>query len=79
MGPLDTKVDDIGRAYLGYSQPVQGEEADEGVIAGRGGLSCGQEPDRLLTVKAKRLRIARHRGATNVGGGGVGSAPSWTA
>jgi hypothetical protein len=82
VGPLDTKVDDIGRACLGYSQPVQGEQAGEGVIAGRGGLSRGQEPDRLLAVEAKRLRITRHRGATNVGGGGVGewgSAPSWTA
>lgn len=26
----------------------------------------------VVAVKAKRLRIARHRGATNVGGGGVG-------
>lgn len=25
VGPLDTKVDDIGRACLGYSQPVQVE------------------------------------------------------
>jgi hypothetical protein len=40
--------------------------------SGRGGLGRGQEPDRLLAVEAKRLRITRHRGATNVGGGGVG-------
>ena len=42
------------------------------MIAGRGGLSRGQEPGRLLAVKAERLRITRHRGATNVGGRGVG-------
>jgi hypothetical protein len=72
VGLLDTKVDDIGRARFGYSQPVQGEQAGEGVVAGRGGLSRSQEPDRLLAVKAKRLRITRHRRATNVGGGGVG-------
>jgi len=34
---------------------------------------------RLLAVKPKRLGITRHRGATNMGGGGVGSAPSSTA
>ena len=79
MGALDTKVDDIGRARFGYSQPVQGEQAGEGVVAGRSGLGCGQEPDCLLAVKPKRLGITRHRGATNMGGGGVGSAPSWTA
>ena len=77
---LDTKIDDIGRARFGYSQPVQGEQAGEGVVAGRSGLGCGQEPDCLLAVKPKRLGIARHRGATNMGGGGVGErAPAWTA
>jgi hypothetical protein len=72
VSPLDTKVDNIGPACLGHSQPVQGEQAGKGVIAGRGGLSGGQEPDRLLAVKAKGLGITRHRGATNVSGGGVG-------
>jgi hypothetical protein len=72
MGALDTKVDDIGRARFGYSQPVQGEQAGEGVVAGRSGLGRGQEPDCLLAVKPKRLGITRHRGATNMSGGGVG-------
>jgi hypothetical protein len=79
MGALDTKVDDIGRARFGYSQPVQGEQAGEGVVARRSGLGRGQEPDCLLAVKPKRLGITRHRGATNMGGGEWGSAPSWTA
>jgi hypothetical protein len=72
MGALDTKVDDIGRARFGYSQPVQGEQAGEGVVTGRSGLGRGQEPDCLLAVKPKRLGITRHRGATNMSGGGVG-------
>jgi hypothetical protein len=42
------------------------------VVAGRGGLSRGQEPDRLLAVKPKRLRVTRHRRATDMGDGGVG-------
>jgi len=43
-----------------------------------GGLGRGQEPNRLLAVKPKRLRLTRHRGATNVRDGGVGERPSWT-
>jgi hypothetical protein len=72
MGALDTKVGDIGGARFRHAQPVQGEQAGKSVVAGRGGLGRGQEPDRLLAVKPKRLRITRHRGATNVGDGGVG-------
>jgi hypothetical protein len=72
MGALYPKVDDLSRASFGDSQPVQGKQAGEGVVAGRSGLGCSQEPDRLLAVKSKRLRITRHRGATNVGDGGVG-------
>ena len=37
MGPLDTKVDDIGGAGFRYSQPVQSKQAGKGVVAGRGG------------------------------------------
>jgi hypothetical protein len=72
MATLDTKIDDIDRARFGYSQPVQGKQAGKGVVAGRSGLGRGQEPHRLFAVKAKRLRITRHRRATNVGDGGVG-------
>jgi hypothetical protein len=72
MATLDTKIDDIGRARFGYSQPVQGKQAGKGVVASRSGLGRGQEPHRLFAVKAKRLRITRHRRATNVGDGGVG-------
>jgi hypothetical protein len=74
MGALDTKVGDIGRARFGYSQPVQGEQAGEGVVAGRSGLGRGQEPDCLLASG----NHAPPR-ATNMGGGGVGERSSWTA
>jgi hypothetical protein len=76
---LDTKVDDIGRARFGYSQPVQGAQAGEGVVPGRSGLGRGQEPDCLLAVKPKRLGITRHRGRRTWAAGEWGCAPSWTA
>jgi hypothetical protein len=72
MGALHPEVADVSCARFRDPQTVQGEQAGKGVVAGAGGLGRGQEPDRLLAVQPKRLRVARHLGATNVGDGGVG-------
>ncbi len=72
MGAFHAKVGDIGGAGFRYPQSVQGEQAGKGVVAGGGGLGCGQEPDRFLAVKSKGLRVTRHRGPTDMCDGGVG-------
>jgi hypothetical protein len=72
MGPLHPEVGDVGGARLRHPQAVQGEQAGKGVVAGGGSLGGAQEPDRLVAVQSKRLRVVRRLATPNVGDGGVG-------
>jgi hypothetical protein len=55
MGALDPKVGYVGCARLRDPQPVQHEQASEGMIARRGRLGGGQKPGCLVPVECLRV------------------------
>jgi hypothetical protein len=75
-GTLDPEVGHVDRARLRDPQPVQHEQASQGMVASRACLGGGQKPGCFLPVQPQWLRVAGDRGSADVGDGERGSAAS---
>ena len=68
VAPLEAEVADVGPEGLGDAQAVEGEEAGQGMVPGRGEAGLDQDGTELVAVQTHRVGLVVETGAADVDG-----------
>ena len=71
MPTLDAQRLDIGARGLGYPQPVQGQQGDEGMLGGRPETGGHQQRAHFVAVQPGGVRLIVQAGPADMSGPGV--------